>query len=1701
MDWRQQELSLAAVGEILRRDAPQILALAGVPNARVAGAAATARLLRDDEKPTTVGELRERLAEIDLAGIDPQPFRALAAELDYEVDLGWSRPGTDGAYEVVFRRRAEHGETVPRPLPAIREITSPEPWSRYANNPLQGKFARKVVPELRHFLGEELPEYMLPSAFVLLDAFPLTANGKVDRRALPAPAWGRDETTELVAPRTPAEEALVEIWAALLGVGEVGVRDDFFELGGHSLLATQLVSRVRDTFQVELPLRVVFESPSVAGMAEALEAASAKDPGPPLVRVPRDGDLPLSFAQQRLWFFDRMVPDNPFYNMYNALQLHGPLDVAALRRALDEVVRRHESLRTTFRSVAGEPRQVIAPQLSLTVPLVDLRALPESRRQDEQDRLSAAESRRPFDLTRGPLLRAVLVRLAGTPARRSVDREEHALLLNMHHIISDGWSIGVFSQELATLYEAFEQGKPATDPRFGLEELEIQYADFAVWQRSWLEGEMLERQLAYWKQQLAGAPEVLDLPFDHPRPAIETFRGTSVPLHIPAPTAEGLKALGRQWDATPAMTLLAVFKTLLYRYSGQTDVLVGTAIANRTRSELERLIGFFVNTLVLRTDLSNRPRFVELLGRVRETDLGAYSHQDLPFEKLVEELHLERDLSHHPLCQVMFGYFNFPLPAIELRRLRVSVPDGAEFDTGTSKFDLTLFLGGEQIRGSLEYNSDLFEEATIARLVGHWECLLSGVVEAPERRVSEFSLLSPAQHHQLLVEWNDSGSRSNYGEEPTFLERFADQVRRMPEAPAVVFDADRLSYRELDRRSDQLARFLRARGIGPEGLVGICCERSPEMVVGIVGVLKAGGAWLPLDPSYPRKRLEFMIEDTRVPMVLSQASLVGVLPAHEAEVVCLDSNWDRVAAASVAPPVTGVGPESAAYVIYTSGSTGRPKGVVVSHRGLANLAAAQVRLFGLRPADRVLQFSSLNFDASVWEIAMALSVGASLHLAPVQELFPGEPLRRFLAERRITTVTLPPSALAVLRAEELPALATLIVAGEACSPELAEQWSVGRRFFDAYGPTETTVCATAGRYRRGERLSIGTPIRNTGVQLLDPRMRPVPMGVPGELAVGGAGIARGYLGRPALSAERFVPNPLSSDPDLEGGRLYRTGDLARYLPDGSIEFLGRIDHQVKLRGYRIELGEIEAVLGSHPGISQAVVVVRDNERLAAYAVPSPEEMPAEEELRGFLRERLPSHMLPSAFVLLRELPLTPSGKVDRRALPAPERTARAAEGHVAPRDEIERTIAAVWEQVLEIEEVGVRDNFFDLGGHSLLLIRVHEQLREALGGDLSMIELFQHPSVAALAEHLRGGRSAELRVTTGVRRADLRLRSAERSESEIAVIAMTGRFPGAGDVDRFWRNLRDGVESVNFFSDEELLAAGVDPALLSDPHFVKAGAVLDGVEYFDAQLFGIHPREAEALDPQQRIFLECAWEVLEQAGYNPEIYDGSIGVFAGIAMNRYLFNLFSNPELVSTLGNFQLLMGNDKDFLPTRVSYKLNLKGPSVNVQTACSTSLVATHLACQSLLNGECDMALVGGVTADASQSRGYLYQEGGVASPDGHCRAFDARAQGTIAGSGVGIVVLKRLSAALADGDTIHAVIKGSAINNDGSGKVGFTAPGVEGQAAVIAEALTVAGVEPQTVSYVEAHGTGTPLGDPIEVAALRQVFGSEPGRRCAL
>jgi amino acid adenylation domain-containing protein/non-ribosomal peptide synthase protein (TIGR01720 family) len=1173
------------------------------------------------------------------------------------------------------------------------------------------------VPLVRAWLKDQVPDYMVPSALVILDSMPLTPSGKVARSKLPLPDYA-EVAQAYVAPRTPVEETLVEIWADVLGLSKanrlVGIHDDFFDLGGHSLLATQLISRVRDALEVELPLITLFNHPNVAEFAADVAAASGITPAAPIPLCDRSKPLPLSFAQQRLWFLDQLEPGNPVYNIPWAMRLDGPLNLQALQAAIDDLVQRHEALRTLFSVTMGKPQQCVLEKTE--VPLESVDATGDTPEQIEQRLYNL--SRMPFGLGQTPLMRVHILHVAN---------QRHIILLVMHHIIADGWSLGVLYQELVTLYKAH-----CTSKHVILPPLPLQYADYAVWQQDWFRSSEQQRQLDYWKQQLHSAPALLDLPTDRPRGATQTYNGAYVDKILPNAIHAGLKDLARRENSTLFMVGLAAFNVLLARYSGQSDICVGAPVAGRQHTELEGLIGFFINTLVMRNDLSGEPDFSECLARIKRTALEAFAHQDLPFEKLVDEIHPVRDMSHAPLFQVAFILQNTPWDnGAELHDLKISP---IEIDYGVAKFDLSLVMA-ERREGLLvhfEYNTDLFDRSTIERLTNHFETLLLAIVSDPQQPVATMPLLSANERQQILYEWNDT--QAPYADD-TYIHTLIEQrAAAQPDAPAILFQDTVVSFGELNERANQIAHYLINEGAVPGSIIGLCLERSVDLVAGLLGILKSGAAYVPLDPKYPSERLQWMLEDSAAALIVTHSNLLAQLPEHSARNICLDLDWPVISRCGSANPECRASEHTLAYVIYTSGSTGKPKGVMIEHQGVCNLADAQARCFGLGPDDRMLQFASISFDASIFEIVMGLQVGAAMVLAPQDDLLPGEPLLHLLKKHAVTAVTLPPTALSQLPPGDLPALHTITVAGEACPPELVEAWAVNRRFFNLYGPTESTVWASYQQCEPGQPVTIGRPISNARLYVLDEYQQPVPVGVAGELCIGGAGLARGYLNRPELSAEKFLPDPFRNDGHA---RIYRTGDLVRYRPDSNIEFLGRIDHQVKVRGFRIELGEIEAVLAGREDIREAVVVARgaslQDKQLVAYIIPRSGSGLSLTELRSYLKQSLPEFMVPGAFVELDAFPLTPNGKVDRAALPSPDDQRMATEeAYVAPRTAAEKMLADIWCTLLNVARVGVNDNFFELGGDSILSIQIIA--RAALAGlRLTPKQLFQHQTIAELA--------------------------------------------------------------------------------------------------------------------------------------------------------------------------------------------------------------------------------------------------------------------------------------------------------------------------------------------------------------------------------
>ncbi|MDY7091406.1 MAG: amino acid adenylation domain-containing protein [Acidobacteriota bacterium] len=1435
---------------------------------------------------------------------------------------------------------------------------------------------------------------------------------------------------------------------------------------------------------------------------------------------------PLSPTQQGMLFHSLATPGSGMYVGQISFQLQGALDVAALRRAWHQVTERHGVLRTSFRwQELKEPVQVVDRRPQPTFIEIDLRRLgPEDQRRC-RSQVFREDQRRGFELTRPPLVRMTLLRWSDGDSE---------LLWTRHHLVVDGWSVSLLFQELLRRYQALVDGSslpldPA--PRF---------RDYIAWLRR----QDQEAAEATWRQELAGLgePAVFDYGTPEDPAATGEARWGDLAHEVPWSTTAALGVLGRGCGVTLATLVQGVWALLLGRYQDRGDVLFGTVVAGRPLElpGAQATVGLFINTQPLRARLPRQQSFLDWIQGLQR-HLAELRHT----EHLA--LHQIQGWSSMPRGQAMFEtllvYENYPVDPLLLGESQSVTREEATQDLAgrglaagglrivrhhareRTNYPLTVVLRqGKTLPMSIMYDRTRMSAADVQRLLGHFHRLLEEVGADPRRSLDALPWMSAAERHQLLVAWD--GPVEPPPEETTLDGLVAAQARRTPDAPAVVQGEQRLTYRQLMAGARRVAAALIAAGVAPGDRVGLGLERTPQLLVALLGVLRAGAAYVPLDPAYPAARLALMMDDAGLELVLAEAgSELGARAPEGCRVLSLeellasgDSAGEDAEEASLSLP------QSPAYTIYTSGSTGKPKGVMVPHGAVVNFLTSMARKPGLEADDVLVAVTSLSFDISVLELFLPLTVGARVVLADRQQASEGRRLRQLLEgqlleESGATVMQATPATWRLLTASGFRARPPFrqLCGGEALGRELAQQLRAnGAELWNLYGPTETTIWSSVAAVDAGPRdtgpVHLGRPIANTQLRVLDHRLRLVPLGAPGELAIGGAGVTQGYLHRPALTAQRFVPDPYAAVP---GARLYRTGDQVRQRAEGILDYLGRMDFQVKVRGHRIELGEVEAVLEALPEVAAAVAVVRRDSsgegRLMAYVVP--EESHGEDpsltvdELRRRAGEALPAVMVPAVVMLLDALPLTPNGKVDRKALPEPssERPELATE-LVQPRSEAEKTIAEIWRRALELDEVGLEDNFFDLGGHSILAIRVHEEIERTFQAELSLVELFEHPTVAALARRVvrapaSGTEASEARPS--------RRRRAPRGDEAVAVIGLAGRFPGAADADQLWKNLLAGQEAVRDISPQELQAlaeeAGLDPDTFDDPHLVKRRGWLDDIDRFDAPFFGINPREAELMDPQHRLFLEVAAQALDRAGH-PDETAGPIGVFAGTSLAGYLLhNVFPHLRQRGFDTPWPMILGNDKDHLATRVSYLLGLTGPSMLVQTACSTGLTAVHMARRALLAGECDLALAGASSVRVPQAMPHPYQQGGINSPDGRCRPYDAGAQGTIGGNGVAAVVLRRLDEALEDGDTVLAVIRGSALNNDGHRKVGYTAPSVEGQALAIRAALEEADIDPATVGYVEGHGTGTALGDPIEITALNRAYGSLgsqlPPGSCAL
>lgn len=1245
-----------------------------------------------------------------------------------------------------FRIELAEIEAVLLQHPALQEAAvlarENTPGERYLVAYIVPKASAKLRPhELRQHLQQKLPDYMLPTRYVRLEQLPVTPNGKLDRSAFPPPTaddWDAQE--DYVAPRTPVEEAIAQIWSELFRLNRVSIQSNFFELGGHSLLATRIAAHIRETFQVDLPLHVLFQQPTIAALATYVATAINQQEGDDplaLQPLPRTEPLPLSFPQESIWFLTQLDPSNLSYHAQAVLYFTGTLHVPVLEQSLSEIVRRHEIFRTTYDALNGRPFARVHEPWKVTLPVVDLLTWPEAEREERLAQLCRGDGQRPFDLTKLPLVRWTLVRTA---------IDTYALIHTEHHLVHDGWSFNVFLAELHALYAAFYDQQPSPLP-----ELPLQLADFAAWQRQWLQGERLATQLDYWKGQLQNTP-ALALPTDHPRPAQQGFHGAVERVTLPLDLSHSLKQFSQEKGVTLFMTMLATFYVLLFRYTGQDDISVGSGVANRRWKASEQLIGMLVNTIVLRIKLADLQSFNDLLAAVRDTTIAGYSHQDLPFERVVEALALPRDLSRNPVFQAAFSFHDSPLTDLTLPELALRITEGLNY--GSAKFDLNVVViprseqYGQQptnnadLRTTIiwEYNTDLFETSTMQRMAGHYIQLLQAIVKTPEQTIARLPLLTDAEREQVLVTWN--ATRTNFPRHSTIHALFEQQAAQTPQATALVFQGTIVSYAAVNRRANQLARHLRTLGVGPEVPVGLYLERSAESIIAILAILKAGGGYVPLDTSYPQERLAFIAGDAQISVLITDQQRLAALPFYHGHRVAIDDealqnypdgNLDLAASA-----------DQFAYSIYTSGSTGQPKGVSVIHRNVVRLAK-ETNYAHFAPDERFLQFAPLSFDASTFEIWGSLLNGASLVIFPPYT--PSlEELAAFIEQERITTLWLTAGLFHQIVETQLSSLRfvrQLLSGGDVLSlphVQKAQQTLEQTQIINAYGPTENTTFTTTYRVPSmgitTSSVPIGRPIANTEVYILDALLQPVPIGVPGELYIGGAGVARGYVHRPDLTEERFLPNPFNTSPDA---RLYRSGDLVRYLADGNIEFLGRKDQQVKIRGFRIELGEIESVLAKHAAIQQAAVTVyaekqvAEDKRLVAYIVTSPNHSLTTDELHAWLKQRLPDYMIPAAFVFLPELPLMANGKVDKAALPHPTLTRPEEQEFVAARNPLEETLTTIWQELLHVPHISIHDNFFQLGGHSLLATQLIARVKTTFQVSLPLRRLFEAPTIAGLA--------------------------------------------------------------------------------------------------------------------------------------------------------------------------------------------------------------------------------------------------------------------------------------------------------------------------------------------------------------------------------
>lgn len=1529
---------------------------------------------------------------------------------------------------------------------------------------------------IKTHLQNTLPDYMVPSALVPIQEIPVTSNGKVDRKNLPEPNMKNAASQALVMPRTETERKLASIWQTLLKVEEIGIDDSFFELGGDSLKGARLISYLQKEMNAEVPLREVFQKPTIREIAKLISQSEGIVVSE-IAQVEQKIYYDVSTAQRRMYVLNKLEKDNITYNTPLILNIEGEFDQDKLKTVLAKLVDRHDSFRTSFEMKDGKVLQKINNHIAINISYSELTDSKESKKKQIREYIS--KFIKPFDLSRAPLFRVALIR---------EDKNKYTLMLDSHHIISDGISKEIIIHEFTTLYNGGD-----------LPELKLQYKDFAAWQNEAFAKGQFQQQAEYWRNQFKEGVPQLEIPTDFQRPSVQNFKGDNFIFDIDKKQISGFEKIKKESDITLYMFLLGALNILLSKFANSNDIIVGSPVAGRQQADLDNIIGVFVNTLVLRNQTDGNKSVNEFLHEVKENVLASLDNQDYPFEELVEDLQLERDISRNPMFDVLFALQNMERSVLELNNLKISTNDPVD---KISKLDLSVYAYelDDKIRLVFEYATALFTESTIEKIAKSYQTILEQISKNPDIRIKDIEAIDKNIEKKLLLDCNNTSI--DYSGEKTIPELFEEQTAKTPDAIALTTNNQKLTYAELNEKSNQIAYLLRKKGVQPENIVGIMVDRSLEMMIGILGIMKSGAAYLPIDPEYPSERIAYVIEDSATEIILSQPDFADKIGNNVTLIDITNQELYHNSNHNLAIVNTS---SHLAYQIYTSGTTGNPKGVMISHKSLHNFIIGICDKIEFKEGDRILAVTTVSFDIFALETILSLCKGLTVVVAQETEIANLNLLRQLIKEKSIGMLQFTPSRLKLLMADcnknDFKSVHTLMVGGEAFPQKLLDDVKqvANWKIYNMYGPTETTIWSTISNLTNQVKVNIGNPIANTQIYILNKYGKLCPPGVTGELCIGGDGLAQGYHNRKELTEEKFVTNKYTNE------LIYKTGDLARWLPDGNIECLGRTDHQIKLRGYRIELGEIENRMLQIEGIKEAAATVHNDkfgdQQLCGYFVSDKDF--TIKELRDSLIKSLPEYMVPAYFSKLESIPLTPNGKINRKALPEIIDNIDSGVDYIPPRNETEQRIHKIWQEVLGLERIGVNDSFFEIGGNSLAVVNLSNLLSKEFNQEIEVTTLFSYHTISSFSEYFLGitEHTTLSSKTQNTKRQDAQKRTKTIQNGDIAIIGMSGRFPKAKSISEFWDNIYRGDESITFYSDKELIALGIDKETLAAPNYVKASSIIEGVEYFDANFFGYTPGDAMKLDPQVRIFEECAWEALEDAGYNPEAYTGKIGVFAGASSNFYWQQLTYNQSRSSVSDLFNTMQLNDKQFLPTQVSYRLNLKGPAVYVNTACSTSLVAIHMACQSIQSGECQMAMAGAVSITQTKKGGYQSEEGMILSKDGHCRSFDKDASGTIFGNGAGIVILKSLEDAIQDRDNIYAVIKGSAVNNDGKDKTGYTAPAIDGQRNVIEEALQLSGLSSEKINFVEAHGTGTPLGDPIEIESLIQAYNTDQKEYCAI